>query len=58
MLRDYHLAYLIKNVKIREVIPLSFKRQGMAHMLSKSASQIPHGAVVAHFDITPLLDTE
>jgi len=56
MFRDYQLAYLVNAVKIREVIPLSFKKQGMAHVLSKSASHIPHGAVIGHFDVTALVE--
>lgn len=56
MFRDHQLAYLVRNVKIREVQPLSFKQQGMAHVLSRSARAIPHGAVIAHFDVTPLVE--
>ena len=56
MFRNYQLAYLVRNVKIREVRRLTFQEQAMAHVLSKSARQIPHGAVVGHFDATPLVE--
>ena len=56
MFRNYQLAYLLRNVKIKEVRTLTFHKQGMAYVLAKSARHIPHGAVVGHLDMTPVLE--
>lgn len=55
MFRNYQLAYLLRNVDIKERRTLTFHRQGMAYLLAKSAKHIPHGAVIGHVDMTPVM---
>ncbi len=56
MFQDYKIAYLLKHVKVREAIPLSFSRQSVSYMLSQSARSIPHAGGVVHYDITRLME--
>lgn len=56
MFQDYKVAYLRKNVKLRQVQRLSFLRQGVSHVLSQSAQTIPHAAMVTQFDCTALVE--
>ena len=56
MFQDYKIAYLRNHVRIREAQRLSFLRQSVAHVLSSSAREIPHAALVTDFDVTPLVE--
>ncbi len=56
MFQDYKIAYLRDHVGVREAQRLSFLRQSVAFILSQSARQIPHAAVVNEFDVTPLVE--
>lgn len=56
MFQDYKIAYIREHVKIKEVKPLNFLRQSVAYALSQSARNIPHAAMITHFDITPLIE--
>ncbi len=56
MFQNYQIAYLRKNVKVKEARPFSFLRETVAYVLSQSARKIPHAAAIAHFDVTPLVE--
>lgn len=56
MFQDFKIAYLREHVKIREEQRLSFLRQSVAYVLTQSAQQIPHAAMVTHFDVTHLVN--
>ncbi|MBI5091973.1 MAG: 2-oxo acid dehydrogenase subunit E2 [Candidatus Hydrogenedentes bacterium] len=56
MFQDYRVAYLREHVKVKEEQRFSFLRQGVAYMLSMSARNIPHAAMITHFDCTPLVE--
>jgi pyruvate/2-oxoglutarate dehydrogenase complex dihydrolipoamide acyltransferase (E2) component len=56
MFTDYKIAYARDAVKVRKRRRLSFLRQSVALVLSESASEIPHAAGQADYDVTPLLD--
>lgn len=56
MFQDYKVAYLRENVKVRKVQRFSFLRTALAYILSLSARQIPHAAMIGDFDVTELLE--
>jgi pyruvate/2-oxoglutarate dehydrogenase complex dihydrolipoamide acyltransferase (E2) component len=56
MFQNYQIAYLRRNVKVKEARPFSFLREAVAYVLSQSARKIPHAAAIAHFDVTPLIE--
>jgi pyruvate/2-oxoglutarate dehydrogenase complex dihydrolipoamide acyltransferase (E2) component len=56
MFQDHQVAYLRGHVKVKEVRRLSFLRKSVGYVLSRSARKVPHAAVIAHFDLTPLVD--
>jgi pyruvate/2-oxoglutarate dehydrogenase complex dihydrolipoamide acyltransferase (E2) component len=56
MFQDYQVAYLRRNVRVREAKPLSFLRESVAYVLSQAARSIPHAAAIAHYDVTPLVE--
>ena len=56
MFQDFKIAYMRKNVKVKEKRRLSFLRQSVAYVLSQSAHNIPHAAANMEFDITPLIE--
>lgn len=56
MFKDYKIAYIEKNVKIKEKKPMNFVRQGVAYMLTHSANTIPHAAMITQYDVTPVLE--
>lgn len=56
MFRDYKTAYLKRNVKVREEVPMSFLRQSVSYLLSQSARKIPHAAGIVQMDVTNLVE--
>lgn len=56
MFQNYQIAYLREHVKVKEKRPLTFLRESVAYVLSQSARSVPHAAVIAHFDVTPLVE--
>ncbi len=55
MFVDSKVAYWRKHVNVREARRLSFLRQSVAYVLSESARDVPHIAMIVHFDVTPLV---
>jgi len=56
MFQDYQIAYLRKNVKVKEARTFSFLRESVAYVLSQSARSVPHAAAIGHFDVTALVE--
>ncbi len=56
MFRDFNIAFARKHIKLRQVRPLNFQRQGVAYLLSKSARNIPHAAGNIELDVTPVVE--
>ena len=56
MFQDHKVAYARKHIKIKEAKRLSFLRQSIAYMLSRSARQVPHASMVTRFDVTTIRD--
>lgn len=56
MFQDHKVAYLRQNVSVRKAERLTLLRQGVAYMLSLSARNIPHAAMISELDVTPLLE--
>lgn len=56
MFKDYRIACLEKNLKITAKKQLSFLRQTVARVLTRSANSIPHAAMITRFDVTPLVE--
>jgi len=56
MFKDYAIAYLEKNLKISDKKQLSFLRQTVARVLTRSANTIPHAAMITRFDVTHLVE--
>lgn len=55
MFKDYRIACLEKNLNITAKKQLSFLRQTVARVLTRSANSIPHAAMITRFDVTPLV---
>lgn len=56
MFQDFKIAYLRENVRVKEEQRFSFLRQGVAYVLSQSARNTPHAAMVTQFDVTRLVE--
>lgn len=56
MFKDYVIAYIEKNLNITAKKPLSFLRQTVARVLTRSANSIPHAAMITRFDVTSLVE--
>ena len=56
MFRDFNIAFARKHIKLRQIRPLNFQRQGVAYLLSKSARYIPHAAGNLELDVTPVVE--
>ena len=56
MFIDFRVAYLRDHVRIREVQRFGFLRQMVSYFLSEAARNTPHAAMVATYDVTPLVE--
>jgi len=56
MFQDFRVAYLRKHVKVKEVQRFTFLRQMVAYFLAEAARTTPHAAMVAQYDVTPLVE--
>ncbi len=56
MFQDHKVAYLRENVKVKQAVPFSMLRQGVAYMLSIAAKRIPHASMTSELDVTPLVE--
>ncbi|MCL4694295.1 MAG: 2-oxo acid dehydrogenase subunit E2 [Candidatus Hydrogenedentes bacterium] len=56
MFRNFTISYARKNIRMREVRPLSFQRQSVAFVLSEANRKIPLAAGNVEFDMTPVIE--
>lgn len=56
MFIDYKVAYMLDNVKVKEVKRFSFLRTSLAYLFSLAARQVPHAAMTNEYDMTDLMD--
>ena len=56
MFRDFQIRWAHENLKVRKTHKLSFVRQCVSFLLSKSAREIPHAAGNVEFDVTPVIE--
>jgi pyruvate/2-oxoglutarate dehydrogenase complex dihydrolipoamide acyltransferase (E2) component len=56
MFQSFDIAYLRKNVKVREARPLNFLRESTAYLLSNQARRVPHAAGIVPLDVTALIE--
>ncbi len=56
MFRNFTISYARKNIRMRDVRPLSFQRQSVAYVLSLATRQIPLAAGNVEFDMTPVIE--
>jgi pyruvate/2-oxoglutarate dehydrogenase complex dihydrolipoamide acyltransferase (E2) component len=54
--QDHQVAYLREHVKVKEERRLSFLRESVGYVLSRSARRIPHAAAVIHYDVSRLVE--
>jgi pyruvate/2-oxoglutarate dehydrogenase complex dihydrolipoamide acyltransferase (E2) component len=56
MFQDHKVAYLRQHVRVRKAVPFSMLRSSLSYILGLGARQIPHAAMNAELDVTPLMD--
>ncbi|HRI89723.1 MAG TPA: 2-oxo acid dehydrogenase subunit E2 [Candidatus Hydrogenedentes bacterium] len=56
MFRNFQIRWAHDHLKVRKVHRLSFVRQSVSFLLSKSAREIPHAAGNVEFDVTPVIE--
>ena len=56
MFRNFQIRWAHDHLKTRKVHKLSFVRQSVAFLLSKSAREVPHAAGNVEFDVTPVIE--
>lgn len=54
--KSYQVAYLRRNVKVKQAKKLSFLRESIAYILSQSAKRVPNAAALCQFDVTPVVE--
>jgi pyruvate/2-oxoglutarate dehydrogenase complex dihydrolipoamide acyltransferase (E2) component len=56
MFRNFAISYARKNIRMREIRPLSFQRQSVAYVLSLATRKVPLAAGNVEFDMTPVIE--